>query len=132
MNRIEVSGRRAAERWGRRSELLATAMFVLKGYRILGRRVRTKVGEIDLIVRSPFGIVCFVEVKAREIGESAMEAVRIPQQLRIARAAELYLAQRPALRANGIRFDVVTVGRRGFPRHLPDAWRPQDWRARPA
>ena len=132
MKRIDLPDRRAAERRGRRSEWLASLILMLKGYRILGRRVRTKVGEIDLIARSPSGIVCFVEVKARELGATALDAVRIPQQLRIARAAELYLAQRPALRPKGIRFDVIAVGGRGLPRHLPDAWRPQDWRANPA
>lgn len=103
---------------------------MLKGYRILGRRVRTKVGEIDLIARAPSGIVCFVEVKARAATEGALEAVRVPQQLRIARAAELYLAQRPALRPKGVRFDVVTVGGSGFPRHVAGAWQPEDWRPR--
>ncbi|MBV8798489.1 MAG: YraN family protein [Alphaproteobacteria bacterium] len=128
MDRHDVDLKRAAERRGRRGELLATLMLVSKGYRIMGRRVRTKLGEIDLVVKSPSGVICFVEVKTREIGETALEALRIPQQMRIARAAELYLARQPALRGKGIRFDVVTLGSRGFPRHLPDAWRPEDWR----
>jgi putative endonuclease len=128
MRTLDPSARRAAERRGRRSELLAGLVLMLKGYRILGRRVRTHAGEIDLIARSPSGIVCFVEVKAREIGETAIQSIRPHQQMRIARAAEQYLSQRPALGAKGVRFDVVTLGARGFPRHLPDAWRPEDWR----
>jgi putative endonuclease len=104
-------------------------MLLLKGYRILGRRVRTRVGEIDLIVRSPSGILCFVEVKAREVGTTALEATRISQQMRIGRAAELYLGRHPQLGRKGARLDVVTVGACGFPRHLRDAWRPEDWRA---
>jgi putative endonuclease len=103
-------------------------MLLVKGYRILGRRVRTRLGEIDLIARSPSGILCFVEVKAREVDTAALEATRIPQQMRIGRAAELYLAQHPQLGRKGARFDVVTVGARGLPRHLRDAWRPEDWR----
>lgn len=128
MKKVDRTARRAAERRGRRGESLAILMLLVKGYRILGRRVRTRLGEIDLIARSPSGILCFVEVKAREVDTAALEATRIPQQMRIGRAAELYLAQHPQLGRKGARFDVVTVGARGLPRHLRDAWRPEDWR----
>ena len=57
--------KKAAERRGRRSELWAALLLMAKGYRILGRRVRTHAGEIDLIARAPSGLVCFIEVKAR-------------------------------------------------------------------
>jgi len=120
------AARQSAERRGRRSELFAALLLLAKGYRVLGRRVRTKAGEIDLIARSPRGVLCFVEVKFRERQESAREAVRMPQQLRIARAAQLYLARYPALAAGGVRFDLVTVARGRLPRHLPDAWQAQE------
>ena len=47
----------------------------LKGHRILGRRVKTHAGEIDLVALRPFGPVCFVEVKARALARDAAEAV---------------------------------------------------------
>jgi putative endonuclease len=128
MRSIDLASRKAAERRGRRSELLASLMLMLKGYRIVGRRVRTWAGEIDLIARSPSGILCFVEVKARELGDTALEAVRARQQMRIARAAQLYVAQRPTLARRGIRFDVIALSARGIPRHLPGAFSPEDWR----
>jgi putative endonuclease len=103
-------------------------MLMLKGYRIVARRVRTRAGEIDLIARAPSGILCFVEVKARALGDTALEAVRARQQIRIARAAQLYIAQRPALAAKGIRFDVIALRAKGLPRHLPGAFSPEDWR----
>lgn len=111
-----------AEKRGRSGETLAALLLTLKGYRILGRRVRTKVGEIDLVARSPHGILCFVEVKARPSAREAVESVSPRQQARITRAAGLYVAGRPALAARGMRFDVVTVA--PLPRHFPDAWRP--------
>ena len=128
MNRDSSPSHREAERHGRRSELLASLLLLLKGYRILGRRVRTRVGEIDLIARSPSGVLCFVEVKARQTEQGALEAVRFRQQGRIARAAQLYLSQRPQLGQAGVRFDLVTVGGRSLPRHLRDAFHPEDWR----
>jgi putative endonuclease len=120
----DIDLRRRAERRGRRGELLASFILMLKGYRILGRRIRTHVGEIDLVARAPSGVLCFVEVKAREFGELAIAAVKPRQQMRIARAAQAYLLQRPELGANGVRFDIVTFSARGFLKHVPDAWRP--------
>lgn len=123
----ETRLRKRRERLGRRGEMLATWLLRLKGYRILGRRVRTPLGEIDLIAQAPSGMLCFVEVKMRSASETALLALGPQQQMRIARAAELYLAHRPDLGRKGVRFDVVTVGARALPRHLADAWRP-DWR----
>jgi putative endonuclease len=81
-------------------------------------------GEIDLVARSPSGVICFIEVKARDTFEGAVEAVGARQQARIARAAENFLAQRPGLRAKEVRFDTITVTRGHLPHHLRDAWRP--------
>jgi putative endonuclease len=116
--------RRAAEARGRRAETWAAALLICKGYRILGRRVKTHAGEIDLIARSPSGVVCFIEVKARALHDQARESVLPRQQSRIARAAALYLASRQSLRQKGVRFDAVLVANRKFPRHVKDAWRP--------
>jgi len=118
--------RRAAEKRGRNGEVWAAAMLMLKGYRILGRRVRTHAGEIDLVARAPSGIVCFVEVKARPDRLAAAQSVGPRQQSRIARAAALYLAGRPGLARKGVRYDVIAVTPGGLPRHLRDAWRPED------
>lgn len=119
-----LTRRKAAERRGRRGEFWAALILRLKGYRILGRRVRTHAGEIDLVARAPSGIVCFVEVKVRAGMRAAAESVIPRQQARIARAAALYLAARPGLAAKGVRYDVMTVSPGALPRHLRDAWRP--------
>ncbi|HTT96437.1 MAG TPA: YraN family protein, partial [Rhizomicrobium sp.] len=111
----------AAEKRGRRSETWAALLLRLKGYRILGRRVRTHAGEIDLIARTPSGLICFIEVKARGDESTAIESVGPRQRSRIARAAEVYVAGKPELARNGMRFDIVTVHPRRLPRHFPDA-----------
>ena len=116
--------RQAAEKRGRRSENFVALLLRLKGYRILGRRVRTHAGEIDLVAKSPGGVICFVEVKARKSDGAAAESLGPRQRQRIARAAELYLAARPKLGKKGIRFDVFTVAPGSLPRHVRDAWRP--------
>ena len=63
----------------------------------MGRRVKTRAGKIDLVSLPLFGPVCFVEVKARNIGRDVAEAVAPAQRTRIARAASLYLDILPAV-----------------------------------
>lgn len=119
-----LESRRSAERRGRRSETLAALFLSCKFYRIVGRRVRTRVGEIDLVALSPAGVLCFIEVKARRDSDATEIALGPRQEARIARAAELYLAQRPGLGAKGVRFDTILIAHRRWPRHVRDAWRP--------
>lgn len=119
-----LARRRAAERRGRFSEVWAALLLLLKGYRILAWRLRTRAGEVDLVARSPSGILCFVEVKARRDRAQAVESLGPRQRARIARAAELYLAKRPGLAAKGLRFDTVLLARGSWPTHIRDAWRP--------
>jgi len=88
--------------------------------------MRTHLGEIDLIARSPGGDICFIEVKARPDMLSALEAVLPRQRARIVRAAQQFIALSPSLARAPIRFDIVTVAPRGFPRHIRNAWRPDD------
>jgi len=111
---------RAAHAAGLRAEALAALMLRLKGYRILARRMKTRLGEIDLIARRGRALV-FVEVKARGNLDGAAEALMAEQR---ARAAALFVAARPAFADLDMRFDVVLVAPRRWPRHLADAWRP--------
>jgi len=118
-----VAGR-TAEAHGRRSEFWAALWLACKFYRVLGRRVKTRLGELDLIALSPDGILCFIEVKARVLEGAAAEAITGRQRSRIARAAALYLGAHPALRHKAVRFDAILVTPRRWPRHVKDAWRP--------
>ncbi len=126
MNSLHFRQRSAAERNGRRSETLAAWALRLKGYRILSRRLKTPLGEIDMVALPLFGPVCFVEVKARQTHDAAVLSVSPGQRTRIARAAHLYLAGRPGLVGRGARFDIVAVAPGRWPRHHADAWRPDD------
>jgi len=126
MTKRSARQRRTAERRGRSGETLAALLLRLKGHHILARRVKTLAGEIDLVSLAPFGPVCFIEVKARAELRQAAEAVMGAQRARIARAASLYLASRPALARRGARFDIIAITPGGLPRHLTDVWRADD------
>ena len=77
--------RRRAERRGKSAELLCLWHLRLKGYRILARRYKTPMGEIDLIARRG-DTVAAIEVKARADFDRAGAAITHRQQQRIMRA----------------------------------------------
>src|SRR5215472_8292371 len=104
-----MNRRRVAETLGRRSELAAAIALACKFYRVIGRRIRTPAGEIDLVAVSPSGLLCFIEVKARHNFRDLEDAVALRQRDRIARAGELYLRSRPGLRHKAVRFDIILI-----------------------
>lgn len=104
-------------RRGHRGEWLAALALMLKGYRILARRYRTKLGEIDLIARRG-DTVAIVEVKVRPTLLEAMEAVRRLNERRIEAAADLWLGRQPDHARLSLRFDMVAVVPRRWPVHV--------------
>lgn len=114
--------RRRAWRRGLWAETLCAASLTLRGYRILGRRLRSPVGEIDIVARRG-RILAVIEVKARGAMEAAAEAVTARQRQRLTRAAGWLLAGRPHLAALQVRFDVMLVAPWRMPKHVVDAWR---------
>jgi putative endonuclease len=112
--------RQRAERGGRRAERLAALWLQLKGWKILGRRVRTPVGEVDLIARRG-RIVAFVEVKARSTAAQAGWALDEWRLRRVAAAAEA-LAHRYTRPGDDIRLDAIFIVPRRLPRHLANIW----------
>ena len=113
--------RRKAERRGHAAEYWAALFLLLKGYRILAIRYRTRLGEIDLVARKA-DVVAFVEVKARPSGISAIDAVGFHSQQRIPAAADLWLARHGDAGRLSLRFDIVAILPRGLPQHFIDAF----------
>jgi putative endonuclease len=93
---------------------------ICKGYRILGHRLRTPHGEVDVAAWKD-GVLVIVEVKARNQFDSGVYAVTPMAQQRIGRAAKA-LAGRWRLMSAPIRFDLVVVGSGPLPRHERGAW----------
>ncbi|MET3578987.1 YraN family protein [Mesorhizobium mediterraneum] len=116
-----VASRRQAYRRGHRSEWLAAAALMVKGYRILARRHRTRFGEIDLIARRG-DLVLFVEVKARRTLMEAMEAVRYESERRIESAADLWLSRQSDYGRLSARFDMVAVLPWRWPVHVENVF----------
>jgi putative endonuclease len=113
--------RQIAFRTGISAESRAAVFLVAKGFRILARRWRSPVGEIDIIARRRTLLV-FVEVKARERFDDAAWSVTDRQRLRIAAAAEAWLARYADSRIRDIRFDAILVAPGRIPRHITSAF----------
>ena len=117
--------RRRNERRGRWAEGLAEASLRLKGYRLLARRFRSGVGEVDLIMRRG-EVTAFIEVKIRPTSDHAVEAVTSTKSRRIAAAARVWMARDPKAALGICRFDIVTVSPYQWPKHIPNAFMVED------
>ncbi len=115
--------KRRAWTFGRLAESLCAWHLRARGYRILARRFRTPVGEIDIVARRG-NTLAVVEVKARADQTTAMDSLRPRQRGRIQRAAEIFIAARPPLAGMDVRFDIMVVAPWRPPDHIMDAWRP--------
>ena len=112
--------RRRAEQGGRRAESVAALWLRLKGWAILARRVRTRVGEVDLVARRG-RIVAFVEVKARAT-EADIEMSLDDYRLRRVAAAAEAVAARFVRPGDDMRIDAIFILPRRLPRHLANVW----------
>jgi putative endonuclease len=103
------------------AESLAAFALMLKGYRILMRRFKTPLGEIDLVAARG-RTICFVEVKRRGSEREGAEAIHPKNRARVAAAAALYLQKHPCYSDRETRFDAVIVSPHAWPKHIPRAW----------
>jgi putative endonuclease len=135
--RVASPGVHARDRLGRLGEELAASHFQRLGFRVLARNVRTRQGELDLIVFDGETLV-FVEVKTRRTPRDGtrrdpdrrpLDRLGPRQRVRIRRLASAWLAEsgRERPRARTLRFDAVGVvvdgrGRLLSLEHLEAAW----------
>ena len=110
-----------AYRQGLFSESVAALMLRLKGHRILARRYKTPVGEIDLVALKGKRLA-FVEVKHRKSFEEAGFSLPARARRRIVRAAQYWLSGHPDYAGHDIAFDVVLAAPWAWPRYIANAF----------
>jgi putative endonuclease len=103
------------------AESRAAVWLIAHGYRILARRWKCPLGEIDIIAARRHTLI-FVEVKARATLDGAAESVTERQKQRIAAAAEIWLGANPNPTIRDIRFDAILVAPGKLPRHIQSAF----------
>jgi putative endonuclease len=114
MNRFE------AEQRGRRGEVIAAWFLRGKGWRIVGERIKTPRGEVDLIARRG-KTIAFIEVKARTKRLDLAMAIDAYRLRRVAAAAEILLPKYGRGTEN-MQIDVILVAPWRWPHHLRNVW----------
>ena len=121
MGKQFVTNRRElAEKRGRQGEAIAAWWLRLHGWRIVGQRLKTPRGEVDLIARRG-KTIAFIEVKARVKQSDLATAIDGWRLRRVAAAAE-QLLPRYAKGAENMRIDVILVAPWRWPHHLVNVW----------
>ncbi|MFW2341640.1 YraN family protein [Brevundimonas sp.] len=108
---------RKAHSEGHAAEWTAAAWLMLKGYQILGFRLKTRHGELDILARKR-SVLAAVEVKRRATLAAAIEALGPVQHGRLVRAATAVRKSRPGLRALTLRLDLIALAPGRLPRHI--------------
>ena len=114
--------RQLAEASGRAAEDEAARWLSAKGWTVLAKRVKTRAGEIDLIMQEGETLV-FVEVKYRRRAADLDTAIDEYRLARVAAAAESVAADY-ADGPTDLRIDVVLLAPGAEPRHIENAWQP--------
>ncbi len=93
---------------GQCGEDIAAEHLKKKGYKIIQRNYKNKIGEIDIIAKHKEDLV-FVEVKTRSSDKfgTPAEAVTYYKKQKIVNCAKFYLTQNPS--DMNIRFDIIEV-----------------------
>jgi len=117
---MKSPARLAAEKRGRQAERICGWWLRLKGWRILDRRVKTRLGEIDLIARRG-SLVAFIEVKARG-SEAELDLAIDERRLRRVAAAAEAVAHRYLQSGDDMQIDVMLLAPGRLPRHVSNVW----------
>ncbi len=112
---------RRAHRSGHWAEYIALVHLMLKGYRILGFRLKLPQGEIDILAQRGKRLAV-VEVKQRRTHDEAGESVSDEQQDRLWQSAMALQNRHPQLRALDLGFDLYTLAPGRWPRHRRNAF----------
>ncbi|MFJ6025417.1 YraN family protein [Brevundimonas sp. NPDC092305] len=112
--RVSLGGR--SRQVGHASEWLAATLLMLKGYQILGFRLKTRAGEIDILARRR-DVLAVIEVKRRKTLDLALCALTADQYERLLTAGRAVLRQRPSLAGHQLRIDIVALAPGRFPVH---------------
>lgn len=112
--------RQLAEKQGRSGERIAAWWLRLQGWHIVGERVRTRKGEVDIVARRG-RTLAFVEVKTRRDAAGLATAIDEYRLRRVIDAAQALLP-RYGKGAQEIRIDVMLVRPWRLPVHLKNVW----------
>lgn len=106
------------------AELCAQKELESKGYKILGKRIRTPYGEIDILAQKGKDLIA-VEVKQRKVLSAARACITLRQQRRILNALLYIISERKEIFEN-YRIDVICLDTVGRFEHIENAFQVED------
>ena len=112
---------RKARTSGHWAEYVALVHLMLKGYRILGFRLKLPQGEIDILAQRGRRLAV-VEVKQRRSHDEASESVSEDQQERLWQSALTLQSSQPRLKALDLSLDLYTLAPGRWPQHRINAF----------
>ncbi|MCL1866807.1 MAG: YraN family protein [Oscillospiraceae bacterium] len=91
-------------------EAAVCTYFEKRGYAVVKRNYRKRVGEVDIIATLGESVV-FVEVKTRKFGSltDGIDSVTRTKRRRIVKTAKLFLDENPQYNVMDVRFDAAQV-----------------------
>ena len=101
---------------GTLGEDAAAAWYERRGFRILARNWRCRIGELDVVAsRDDLLVICEVKTRSSASFGPGWEAVTARKRAKLRCLAEAFLAAQPRWRLARVRFDVASVstGSRG-------------------
>ncbi len=111
--------RQARERRGRSAERIASLFLLINGFRIVERRFKVPVGEIDIVAVKGRRLA-FVEVKARADIVACEASITPKLRSRVRRAADVWMASHRRYHDYDQGFDLIFICRRKWPIYLKD------------
>jgi putative endonuclease len=110
-----------AYRRGIRAEIIAGLYLTLTGWRVLAWRWKCPLGEIDLVAKNG-KVITFIEVKARQKEQSALDSITAHQWSRISNAADIFMSQQRQYADCSWRFDKIIIVPRQWPKRFKNMW----------
>lgn len=101
------------------AEQYARLILRVKGYRILGQRIKTPSGEIDILAAKDKTLV-IVEVKKRSSDFNAASAIAPHQQARLIASGSYMMGQYQGFET--VRFDALLFAPKSLPKHIKNAF----------
>lgn len=111
-----------ADQKGRDAEAQAAQWLAQQGWEMLAERVKTPLGEIDLIARKS-NLTAFIEVKWRKKRSDLDLAIDERRLARVAAAVEC-VAHEYVNDGDDMRIDVILLAPGSKPHHITNAWMP--------
>ena len=102
------------------AEYIVQIILLFKGYKIIEKRFKTKLGEIDLICIKKQKII-FIEVKYRKNRQQFFDLIKQKQQSRIINASKLWLQKRRYYDYT-LRYDVFFINLPCYFQHIQNAF----------